>query len=330
MGCGTSSKAANDVVLNTKEQNSVVVPKAKISESTTVHFRLGNLIGEGAYGKVFECLNVETGEILAVKHVELSGDSKKIVNEISSLKKEISLLRNLKHKNIVKYVTTQVSDDMKSVDIIMEYVPGGSIRQLLNRFEKFHEKTCQKYLSQILQGLSYLHSKGIIHRDIKCANLLVDNEGTIKVSDFGASKYIEDSIEMNRSLKGSPYWIAPEVAMRTGHSYSADVWSVGCVLIEMLTGSPPWANLSKSAKEVLRIVANAREPPQLPTGISRPCFDFLNACLKVEPARRAKLDQLIASEFICGDIEYKPVNEVQFVEPSEIVYNIDEIPMTQY
>src|SRR5574343_289839 len=149
MGCGTSSKSANDVVLNTKEQNSVVVPKAKNVEQVTVHFRLGNLIGEGAYGKVFECLNVETGEILAVKHVELSGDSKKIVNEISNLKKEISLLRNLKHKDIVKYVTTQVSDDMKSVDIIMEYVPGGSIRQLLNRFEKFHEKTCQKYLSQI-------------------------------------------------------------------------------------------------------------------------------------------------------------------------------------
>jgi serine/threonine protein kinase len=343
MGCGASSKAINDVVLNTREQgkpNLIQKPSPtannsrpatdKASDSVSVHYRLGNLIGEGAYGKVYECLNVETGEILAVKHVELSGDSKKIVHEVTSLKKEISLLMNLKHRNVVRYVTTQVSDDLRSVDIIMEYVPGGSVRSLLNKFEKFHEKTCQKYLLQVLQGLFYLHSKGIMHRDIKCANLLVDNEGTVKLSDFGASKYSEDSFELNRSLKGSPYWIAPEVALRTGHSYSADIWSVGCVAIEMLTGNPPWSNLSKSAKEVLQIVANAKNPPAFPTGLSRPCNEFLQACLKVDPRQRASLSQLMTCEFICGNIEYVPVNELQFVEPSEIVYNIEDIPMTKY
>jgi Serine/threonine protein kinase len=87
----------------------------------------------------------------------------------------------------------------------MEFVPGGSVRQLLNKFTKLHEKTVQKYTAQLLLGLEYLHSKDIIHRDIKCANLLVDNEGTIKLSDFGASKYIENDLEMNKSLKGSPY-----------------------------------------------------------------------------------------------------------------------------
>ena len=325
MGCGSSVKTMKEVVQNTKEPTNKVQ-----NESIVVHFRLGNLIGEGAYGKVFECLNIETGEILAVKHVELSGDSKRIVTEISSLKKEISLLRNLKHKNIVKYITTQVSEDMKSVDILMEFVPGGSVRQLLNKFEKFHEKTVQKYLYQLLVGLEYLHSKGIIHRDIKSANLLVDNEGIIKLSDFGASKYIEDSIEMNRSLKGSPYWIAPEVALRTGHSYSADIWSVGCVIIEMLTGNPPWSNLSKSAKEVLKIVANTKYPPQYPSGLSKTCETFLNMCLKVDPKQRASIKELLESEFICCKIDYVPQEELKFVEPLEVVYNIEEIPMTRF
>lgn len=326
MGCGSSSViTVKETVQNTKEPAN----KAQ-NESVVVHYRLGNLVGEGAYGKVFECLNIETGEILAVKHVELSGDNKKIVNEIASLKKEISLLRTLKHRNIVKYVTTQVSDDMKSVDILMEFVPGGSVRQLLNKFEKFHEKTVQKYLNQLLQGLEYLHSKGIIHRDIKSANLLVDNEGTIKLSDFGASKYIEDSIEMNRSLKGSPYWIAPEVALRTGHTFSADIWSVGCVVIEMLTGNPPWSNISKSAKEVLKIVANTKYPPQFPSNLSKSCEEFLNMCLKIDPRQRSTLKQLLQSDFILNKIEYIPQNELQFIEPLEVVYNIDEIPMTKY
>ena len=158
MGCGASSnqnKVSN--IEFTKE------PSSKAPETLSVHWRKGNLIGEGAYGKVYECLNIETGEILAVKHVELSGDRNTIVREITSLKKEITVLRGLKHKNIVKYITTQVSDDMKSVDIIMEYVPGGSVRQLLNRFSKFHEKTTQKYTLQLLSGLFFLHSKGIIH-----------------------------------------------------------------------------------------------------------------------------------------------------------------------
>jgi len=96
------------------------------------------------------------------------------------------------------------------VDIIMEYVPGGSVRHLLNKFGKLHEKTVQKYTKELLEGLTFLHSKGIVHRDIKCANLLVDNDGVIKLSDFGASKrlgstiHVEDS-KLCKSLRGSPY-----------------------------------------------------------------------------------------------------------------------------
>lgn len=337
MGCGASTNQLKTVTNPSskssglsKVTSSDQAAKGAPVDTPSIHYKVGNLIGEGAYGKVFECLNIESGEILAVKHVDLSGDKNTVVREITSLKQEISLLRGLKHKNIVKYITTQVSDDMKSVDIIMEYVPGGSVRQLLNRFQKLHEKTVQKYTLQILQGLEYLHSKGIIHRDIKCANLLVDNEGIVKLSDFGASKYIEDRIEMNRSLKGSPYWIAPEVALRTGHSCAADIWSVGCVLIEMLTGNPPWSNISKNSKEVLKIVANTKYPPQLPSGVSPSCTEFMDMCLKIDYRLRPTINQLLTTRFITEEIIYVPENELQAIDPYDEVYNIEDIPMTVY
>jgi serine/threonine protein kinase len=152
---------------------------------------MGALIGEGAYGKVYECLNVDTGEILVSKHVKVSGDPEKIKDEVMSLSSEIQLLKQLSHRNIVHYVHTEINSDLSAVDIIMEYVPGGSIRSLLNRFGRFTENMVKRYTHQILEGLAYLHENGIIHRDIKGANLLVDNDGTIKLTDFGASKRLE-------------------------------------------------------------------------------------------------------------------------------------------
>jgi serine/threonine protein kinase len=100
----------------------------------------------------------------------------------------------------------------------------------------------------MLEGLKYLHINGIIHRDLKCANVLVDNMGVIKLSDFGASKRIIhdysddfDETKLSKSVKGSPYWMAPEVIKRTGHAKPADIWSLGCCVLEMLTSKPPWS-----------------------------------------------------------------------------------------
>lgn len=99
----------------------------------------------------------------------------------------------------------------------------------------------------MLEGLQYLHGNEIIHRDLKCANVLVDNMGVIKLSDFGASQRIEqacgfntDDFTQSESFKGTPYWTAPEVLRQIEHNYPADIWSIGCCVIEMLTSKPPW------------------------------------------------------------------------------------------
>lgn len=153
------------------------------------------------------------------------------------------------------------------MNIFLEYVPGGSVTALLRNYGAFEEPLVKNFVRQILNGLAYLHEKDIIHRDIKGANILVDNKGGIKISDFGISKKVEDStfvpvpfsVRMltefgdlltgsrahRPSLQGSVFWMAPEVVKQTTYTRKADIWSVGCLVVEMLTGEHPWAQLSQ-------------------------------------------------------------------------------------
>jgi serine/threonine protein kinase len=157
--------------------------------------------------------------------------------------------------SIVKYFYTGISSDNDGIDIILEFVPGGSIRQLLDKYSQFEERLVKIYTRQMLDGLNYLHKNKIIHRDLKCANVLVDNMGVIKLSDFGASKKIIQNFdqlkESNKSVIGSPYWMAPEVLKKTGYAEPADVWSLGCCVIEMLTSHPPWSEHGKDVAVIM-------------------------------------------------------------------------------
>ena len=264
-------------------------------------FRKGCLIGVGAYGKVYEYLNLDSGTFLAVKHMKLEGSQEQIQREVTNLKEEIKIFQKLSHENIIQYLYIDIDEDYSGVDIIMELISGGSLRLLLNKFGKFEERMAALYLAQVLKGLDYLHNEGIVHRDIKPANILVSQTGTIKLSDFGASKKINaqclDQVELCNSLKGSPYWMAPEIAKRTGHSYPADVWSVGCVAIEMLSGKAPWSSVTSSGKEVLDLII-ADQKPELPSEISADCSDFINQCLQINPQNRPTPKQLLDHIFL--------------------------------
>ena len=126
----------------------------------------------------------------------------------------------------------------------------------------------RKYVAQLLVGLKYLHEQRVIHRDIKAANILVDDRGTIKLADFGSSKRL-DSMGMinngNLSLRGTPYFMAPEVFLQIGHGQKADIWSVGCTILQMVTGQPPWKNLRLGTPAALMFhIANAQSPPPMP------------------------------------------------------------------
>lgn len=171
----------------------------------------GALIGAGSFGKVYLGMDASNGLLMAVKQVELPTGSapneERKKNMLSALEHEIELLQDLQHENIVQYLcwyshltqfslllTPLCSDSSLEDDclnIFLEYVPGGSVTALLRSYGAFEEPLVKNFVRQILQGLSYLHERDIIHRDIKGANILVDNKGGVKISDFGISKKVD-------------------------------------------------------------------------------------------------------------------------------------------
>lgn len=274
----------------------------------------GAMIGQGSFGTVFLALHAVTAELMAVKQVEMPSnngtamDTKKN-NMIEALKHEISLLRDLKHPNIVQYLGS--NSDETHLNIFLEYVAGGSVATMLVNYGSLPEGLISNFVRQILEGLNYLHSKDIIHRDIKGANILVDNKGTVKISDFGISKRVEASTLLNAppqlkrggprvSLQGSVFWMAPEVVRQTAYTKKADIWSLGCLIVEMFTGSHPHPNCTQ-LQAIFKIggagnnADNAR--PDMPPNASEDAKDFLRRTFEIEHEKRPSAEELMRSAF---------------------------------
>ncbi|KAJ9180227.1 hypothetical protein P3X46_008499 [Hevea brasiliensis] len=286
-----------------------------------IRYRKGELIGCGAFGHVYMGMNLDSGELLAVKQVLIAANGasrERAQAQIKELEEEVKLLKNLSHPNIVRYLGTDREEE--TLNILLEFVPGGSISSLLGKFGPFPEAVIRTYTKQLLLGLEYLHNNGIMHRDIKGANILVDNKGCIKLADFGASKQVVElaTVSGAKSMKGTPYWMAPEVILQTGHSFSADIWSVGCTVIEMATGKPPW---SQQYQEVAALfyVGSTKSHPEIPEHLTAEAKDFLLKCLQKEPNMRPDASTLLQHPFVTGQREAcEPVYSTPFMETSEI------------
>lgn len=293
----------------------VVVPEVPESPASdgkpaTLNWVKGKLIGRGSYGKVYIALNVTTGDMMAVKQVELprteqeQNDNRQL-SMVDALRSEISLLKDLYHPNIVAYLGCEVSDEHMS--IFLEYVPGGTIASIYRTpgQARFEEQLVKFFTAQILEGLAYLHAKNIWHRDLKGDNILVDSNGVCKISDFGISKQTTDAYDSfgnATTMKGSIFWMAPEVLHSPNErSYSGkvDIWSLGCVVLEMWSGQRPWGDLEPVA--AMLQLFNGRGAPALPPDIKLDpvAFDFLYAkCLVGDPHDRPTARDLIEHPFV--------------------------------
>lgn len=295
------------------------LPPIPKDEAPSIRWRKGELIGCGAFGRVYMGMNLDSGELLAIKQVSIAANSaskEKTQAHIRELEEEVKLLKNLSHPNIVRYLGTAREDE--SLNILLEFVPGGSISSLLGKFGSFPESVIRMYTKQLLLGLEYLHKNGIMHRDIKGANILVDNKGCIKLADFGASKKVVELATMTgaKSMKGTPYWMAPEVILQTGHSFSADIWSVGCTVIEMATGKPPWSQQYQEVAALFHIGTTKSHPP-IPEHLTAEAKDFLLKCLQKEPNLRPAASELLQHPFVSGEYqEPHPVFQTSVMENS--------------
>jgi mitogen-activated protein kinase kinase kinase len=268
----------------------------------------GALIGQGSFGCVYLALHAVTGELLAVKQVEApspganSQSASRKKSMIEALKREISLLRDLRHPNIVQYLGCGSS--VEYLNIFLEYVPGGSVQTMLNSYGALPEPLVRSFVRQILNGLSYLHNRDIIHRDIKGANILVDNKGTIKISDFGISKKLEATNILNGannnkhrpSLQGSVFWMAPEVVKQTSYTRKADIWSLGCLVVEMMTGTHPFPDCTQL--QAIFKIGGSKAAPTIPEHASADAKLFLAQTFELDHNKRPSADDLMLSPFL--------------------------------
>jgi serine/threonine protein kinase len=265
---------------------------------TPKNWQSAEILGFGSFGRVLFAYNSDTGETMAVKQIPIVGLHYEDAQErLSEIQEEIEILSQLHHKNIVSYLGS--SRDQEHLNIFLEHCAGGSIASLIGKYGKFKETLTRSFTKQILEGLEYLHSHDIIHRDIKGANVMVGQDGVTKLADFGAAKKLYSDETQFQSLRGTVNWMAPEVMMQKGHGRYADIWSLGCTVLEMVTGRPPWHTKTNTIGVFMHVV-NSNEAPEIPSDLSQDGKHFILACLRRNPSERQNVYQLLRHPFIVG------------------------------
>jgi serine/threonine protein kinase len=277
-----------------KKARAIVPPKAPmfLEESKPPDFpgyQLGVKLGRGAFGSVYEGLDTTTGRTVAIKTISLD----KAGGALAGVQQEIDLMKGLNHEHIIQYIDSYSTQEF--LYIAMEFADGGSLMHVQKRFgNPFSERLVATYLYQVLQGLAYLHSQSIIHRDIKAANILL-HANVAKLADFGISIKFDDAKRADQNMEFSAYWSAPEVVTMDPINELCDVWSIGITAIELFAGHPPYFDLAP-IPAAFRITRAAQ--PTFPEGASPEFQDFLDCCLKRDPPFRKSAAQLLQHRFI--------------------------------
>ena len=267
----------------------------------------GNVIGSGAFGTVHLAMDTTTGSLFVVKSARSTAG-------IVSLKNEANLLQSLDSPHIIKCMGKDFSNDKCS--LFFEHMGGGSLSDLVQKFGgSLNEKVIRLYTREILLGLKYLHKQGIVHCDIKCRNILLGASGAVKLADFGCGRRLTD----DRSCKGvggTPLWMAPEVVRNEQLDFTADIWSLGCTVIEMATGGPAWRADSSNPMATMLRIATGDEVPEFPTYFSLEGRDFLAKCLERDPQKRWTSEELLQHPFLTQTTT--PVSKATALSPTSV------------
>ncbi|KAK3089193.1 hypothetical protein FSP39_001643, partial [Pinctada imbricata] len=273
-------------------------PNNKTLYLENVHWVKGPLLGTGAYSTCYQARDVKTGVIMAVKQISFCRNSRtEQETVVSTIEEEIIMMTKLSHPNVVRIMGA--TRQGCHFNMFVEWMPGGSIAYLLGQYGAFAESVITSYTLQMLRGLAYLHDNHVLHRDLKGANLLVDSTGQrLRIGDFGAAARLASKTtgagEFQGQLLGTIAFMAPEVLRGEDYGRACDVWSLGCVIIEMSTTQPPWnaKDISNHLALIFKI-ATSMSPPPVPENLSPPIKDLLLRCLEQEKTERPSAKDLL-------------------------------------
>uniref|UniRef100_A0A3Q1BF66 Serine/threonine-protein kinase PLK n=1 Tax=Amphiprion ocellaris TaxID=80972 RepID=A0A3Q1BF66_AMPOC len=269
----------------TKPELAQVVTDSKTGRS----YSKGKLLGKGGFARCYEMTDLSNNKMYAVKVIPQSRVSKP--HQRDKITNEIELHKTLSHKHVVKF--SHHFEDQENIYIFLELCSRKSLAHIWKARHTLTEPEVRYYLKQIISGLKYLHSRGILHRDLKLGNFFVNENMELRLGDFGLAAKLETVEQRKKTICGTPNYLAPEVLNRQGHGTESDVWSLGCVMYTLMCGNPPFETLD--LKETYKCIKEVRY--NLPSTLSPAAQKLISGILQKNPSDRLSLDQILNHEF---------------------------------
>uniref|UniRef100_A0A3Q1IVS9 Serine/threonine-protein kinase PLK n=1 Tax=Anabas testudineus TaxID=64144 RepID=A0A3Q1IVS9_ANATE len=278
MSAGIAKPANPSAHVDPKSAPLKEIPDVLVDPRTMRRYTRGRFLGKGGFAKCYEITDVETKQVFAGKIVE-------------KMTSEIAIHKSLNHANIVGFHGFFEDDDF--VFVVLEICRRRSLLELHKRRKAVTEPEARYYMTQLLNGVQYLHNNRVIHRDLKLGNIFLNDDMDVKIGDFGLATKIEFDGERKKTLCGTPNYIAPEVLCKKGHSYEVDVWSLGCILYTLLVGKPPFE--TSCLKETYNRIK--KNNYTIPWHINPAASSLIKRMLHADPSQRPTVAELQADEF---------------------------------
>ncbi|XP_042324187.1 serine/threonine-protein kinase PLK4 isoform X2 [Sceloporus undulatus] len=269
-------------------------------------FKVGNLLGKGSFAGVYRAVSLKTGLEVAIKMIDKKAMHK--AGMVQRVQNEVKIHCQLKHPSILELYN--YFEDSNYVYLILEMCHNGEMSRFLkNRKKRFSEEEVRHFMHQIITGMLYLHSHGILHRDLTLSNLLLTNNMNIKIADFGLATQLKMPHEKHYTMCGTPNYISPEIATRSAHGLESDVWSLGCMLYTLLVGKPPFD--TDTVKNTLNKVVLADY--EMPSFLSSDAQDLIHRLLRKNPVDRLSLSSVLDHPFMskCSSARSKDLGNVE-------------------